>query len=210
MTTEQPERPRLLRSRRDRVLGGVCAGIAEHLGVDALMIRLAAVALGIFSGGTAVLAYLIAWILIPKAAESAQRPEDRLPLPAGEGGAREAWNAVGGQVKALAADFRSARPTPMADPAAETSQRPRNPVDAVDSAVTSLGQRLRDPQVQAGARQAASSLSTAISASVDQLGRRGRRDEPPVPGTAASPAGADEGLPSPPPADPEPEPRPAD
>jgi phage shock protein PspC (stress-responsive transcriptional regulator) len=214
MTTPQPfqgaERPALVRSRRDRVLGGVCAGIAEHLGVDSLLIRLAALALVVFSGGTAALAYLVAWILVPAAAESSQPAPVLPPLPAGEGQAREAWHAVGGQLKALAADFRAARPISTAEPAAEAGQRPHDPVAAVDSAMTNLGQRLRDPQVQAGARQAATGLSTAITASVDQLGRRGRRDEPPVPGAAVSPAGADEESTSLPPADPEPEPKPAE
>jgi phage shock protein PspC (stress-responsive transcriptional regulator) len=212
MTTPQPfqgaERPPLLRNRRDRVLGGVCAGIAEHLGVDVLMIRLAAFALAIFSGGAAVLAYLIAWILIPEATESSrpsqeQPSQKRPPLPA-EGGAREAWNAVGGQLKALAADFRASRPASTADPAADPSQRPRDPVTAVDSAMTALGQRLRDPQVQTRARQTATDLSTAIGASVGQLGRRGRRGEPPVHGIDASSAGSDEGQTPAPPANPEP------
>lgn len=210
MTAQQPlrgsERPPLSRSRRDRVLGGVCAGIAEHLGVDVLMIRLVVLALVVFSGGTAVLAYLIAWILIPPATEataSSPPSQQRPPLPA-EGGAREGWNAVGGQLKTLAADFRAAAPASPAEPAADPSQRTRNPVVAVDSAMTALGQRLRDPQVQASARQTATGLSSAFSASVDQLGRRG---EPPAPGTAVSPAGSDEGQPSSPPPDPVPEPR---
>lgn len=207
MTAQQPlrgaERPPLLRSRRDRVLGGVCAGIAEHLGVDILVIRLAALALVVFSGGTAVLAYLIAWILIPPATESSPPSQQRLTLPT-EGGAREAWNAVGGQLKTLAADFRASTPTSTAEAAADASQRPRNPVVAVDSAMTALGQRLRDPRVQASARQTATGLSAAISVSVDQLGRRG---EPPAPGTATFSAGSNEGQPSVPPANPVPEPR---
>jgi len=189
MTTEQPvrgaQRPPLLRSRRDRVLGGVCAGIAEHVGVDSVMIRLAAIVLAIFSGGAAVLVYLLAWILIQEAAGPGRPAGERPPPASGESGAREAWNALGGQLKVLAADFRASRPASTSDEVAGASQ-PRSPVAAVDSAMTALGQRLRDPQVQAGARQAAAGLSTAISVSVDQLNRRGRGGEPPVPGPAAS------------------------
>src|SRR5215204_5342819 len=87
MTTEQPtrriDRPPLRRGRRDRFLGGVCAGIAGHLGVDVVIIRLAALALAVVSGGAAVLVYLIAWILIPEAAESSgpRREAARLDAP---------------------------------------------------------------------------------------------------------------------------------
>lgn len=173
MTTEQPSpgnaRPPLRRIRRDGVLGGVCAGVARHLGVDVAVIRLAALVVGVVSAGAAVLVYVIAWITLPEAAESGTRPE-RPPRPAVAGEPREAWNAVAGQLKALAADFRTAGPVPPADQTAETA--PSGPVVAVDSAMTSLGQRLRDPQVQAGARQAATGLSTAITASVNKLGRQ--------------------------------------
>lgn len=55
---------RLYRSRRNRMLGGVCGGIAEYFDVDPVIIRLVAVAL-FFVGGSAVLAYIIALIIIP-------------------------------------------------------------------------------------------------------------------------------------------------
>ena len=59
--------PRLLRrSTDDKVLGGVCGGIARYLGVDAVLIRLLAVVLAIVGGGAGLIAYLIAWIVIPK------------------------------------------------------------------------------------------------------------------------------------------------
>lgn len=55
---------RLYRSRKNRMLGGVCGGIAEYFEVDPVIIRLVAVAL-FFVGGSAVLAYIIALIIIP-------------------------------------------------------------------------------------------------------------------------------------------------
>jgi phage shock protein C len=55
----------LRRSRSDRVVGGVCGGIGQYFGVDPVLIRIVAVALAL-SGGTGVLAYLIAWIAIPE------------------------------------------------------------------------------------------------------------------------------------------------
>jgi phage shock protein C len=59
--------PRLYRSSQDRVLGGVCAGIAEYFGRDIVLVRLAAVVLAVISGGVGVFAYLVAWALIPSA-----------------------------------------------------------------------------------------------------------------------------------------------
>ena len=62
-----PSQPRLLRrSTDDKVLGGVCGGIARYLGVDTVVIRLLAVVLAIVGGGAGLIAYLIAWIVIPK------------------------------------------------------------------------------------------------------------------------------------------------
>jgi phage shock protein PspC (stress-responsive transcriptional regulator) len=56
--------PRRLRRRSQGApLGGVCAGIAEHLGVDVTIVRLVAVVLAITGPG--VIAYLIAWVVIP-------------------------------------------------------------------------------------------------------------------------------------------------
>lgn len=56
---------RLYRSRKDRMLGGVCGGIAEYFGVDPALVRIIAVLL-IVAGGGAILAYVLAWFLIPE------------------------------------------------------------------------------------------------------------------------------------------------
>ena len=47
------------------MVAGVCGGIAEYFGIDSTLVRLLAV-LVIFLGGTGVVAYIIAWIIIPK------------------------------------------------------------------------------------------------------------------------------------------------
>lgn len=69
----------LRRSRQDRVLGGVCGGIGRYLDVDPVLLRVAAVALAL-SGGVGVLAYLIAWVVLPEA--DTEEPE-RTASPAG-------------------------------------------------------------------------------------------------------------------------------
>ena len=63
MTPEKIKR--LYRSRRDRMIGGVCGGLAEYLDTDPTIIRLA-FALSILLGGAGVIAYLIMWIVMPE------------------------------------------------------------------------------------------------------------------------------------------------
>ncbi len=59
---------RLYLSERDKKIGGVCGGIAEYLGVDSTLIRvLWVIAAVIFGSG--ILAYIIAWLLIPRRPE---------------------------------------------------------------------------------------------------------------------------------------------
>ena len=56
---------RLFRSN-DRMLGGVCAGIAEYLGWDPTLVRIAYIVLSIVSAAfPGLLVYLILWIIMP-------------------------------------------------------------------------------------------------------------------------------------------------
>ena len=59
----------LRRSRVDRQIAGVCGGIARYLGTDPILIRIAWVVLTIVPGAIllGVLAYLVAWLIIPEA-----------------------------------------------------------------------------------------------------------------------------------------------
>ncbi|MEO9488566.1 MAG: PspC domain-containing protein [Ekhidna sp.] len=56
---------RLFRSN-DRMLGGVCAGIADYIGWDPTLVRIAYIVLSIVSAAfPGLLVYLILWIVIP-------------------------------------------------------------------------------------------------------------------------------------------------
>ena len=57
---------RLYRSANDKVVGGVCGGIAEYLNVDPVVIRLAWILLTLLSMGAGIVGYIIAWAIIPK------------------------------------------------------------------------------------------------------------------------------------------------
>ncbi|MEY2532324.1 MAG: hypothetical protein QOF29_234, partial [bacterium] len=59
-----PAPRRLYRSRDERMLAGVCGGLAKYFGIDPVIVRVAAVAL-VFAGGAGLLAYLAAWLLVP-------------------------------------------------------------------------------------------------------------------------------------------------
>jgi signal transduction histidine kinase/phage shock protein PspC (stress-responsive transcriptional regulator) len=62
MATRLSSRAPFHRSQNDRVLAGVAAGIAERLGIDAIVIRLAFIVLA-FAGGFGVIAYLLSWLI---------------------------------------------------------------------------------------------------------------------------------------------------
>ncbi len=59
---------RLRRSTTDTQIAGVCGGLAEYLQVDSTAVRLVWVLLSIFCGAVigGVIAYLLAWLIIPK------------------------------------------------------------------------------------------------------------------------------------------------
>ncbi len=56
---------RLYRSNTQKILGGVCGGLAEYFDVDVTLIRLLWV-MAIIVGGAGAMVYIIAWIIIPE------------------------------------------------------------------------------------------------------------------------------------------------
>jgi len=65
MTTNA--RSTLRRSRHNRILAGVCGGLAEFFGISAFWFRLAFIIAFIPGGVPGIGLYLLAWIIIPKA-----------------------------------------------------------------------------------------------------------------------------------------------
>jgi len=55
---------KVYRSRDNRIIAGVCGGLAKHLGIDPLLVRIFFVLL-IFANGIGIILYLILLILIP-------------------------------------------------------------------------------------------------------------------------------------------------
>lgn len=55
---------RLKRSKNEKIIGGVCGGIANYLNTDPVFIRLLFAAL-VLINGISLIAYIIAWIVMP-------------------------------------------------------------------------------------------------------------------------------------------------
>jgi phage shock protein C len=62
---------KIYRSKKDSIIGGVCGGIAEYFEIDPTLVRLLAILI-VFVGGVGIIAYIVAWIIIP------QNPEEVL------------------------------------------------------------------------------------------------------------------------------------
>jgi phage shock protein C len=62
MNTEK----RLYRSRSDRTIAGVCAGIADYFGWDPTLVRIGWIVLTFF-GGSGILIYFVLWLVVPEA-----------------------------------------------------------------------------------------------------------------------------------------------
>ncbi len=65
---QSPSAPRrLVRTRADKMVAGVCGGFAAYLGIDANLLRILVVAAVVLGFGTPAIAYLVAWVLMPQA-----------------------------------------------------------------------------------------------------------------------------------------------
>lgn len=81
ISSEESEVPtpsfrKLYRDADAAIIGGVSAGIAAYLGVDALYVRLAFIA-SVFLGGTGIVIYILLWLLLPVALTASQKLEMR-------------------------------------------------------------------------------------------------------------------------------------
>jgi phage shock protein C len=66
----------LMRPHDGRMLAGVCAGVADYFGLDVTLVRVIWAVLAVITGGAGILAYLVAWILIPNEGQQSPVAED--------------------------------------------------------------------------------------------------------------------------------------
>ena len=68
----------LVRSRKNRMVAGICAGAADYFGWDVTLVRVIVAVVSVITGGMGVLAYLAAWAIIPEEGEKPSIAEDLL------------------------------------------------------------------------------------------------------------------------------------
>ncbi|HNX78339.1 MAG TPA: PspC domain-containing protein [Prolixibacteraceae bacterium] len=74
--TPEKGKKRLYRDPENKIIGGVCSGLAAYFNIDPLVVRIL-MAILFFANGIGLLAYLVLWIAVPRALTTAQRLEMR-------------------------------------------------------------------------------------------------------------------------------------
>ena len=146
-----PSPPRRLeRSSTDRVLTGVCGGVAHYLNLDPTLVRVLTAVLTVVTGGTPILLYLVAFFLMPEErrvgppAATPGRPGFPTPPAPAPGpwphppaGNDPIWGREGApweQPTATAPASPTPPPAPRPPTAPAASADPVDPVDPVDPA----------------------------------------------------------------------------
>ena len=60
------EEKKLRRSRNEKLIAGVCGGLAKYFGLDVVLVRIAYVLLSVFTAFAGVLVYLILMLVMPQ------------------------------------------------------------------------------------------------------------------------------------------------
>jgi len=94
---------KLYRSRTDSMIGGVCGGLGQYLGIDPIIVRLFFVLLAL-GDGVGVLIYLVLWLIVPRQGQAeAATLEENICAGAGE---------IAERARALGDDLREAARSP--------------------------------------------------------------------------------------------------
>jgi phage shock protein PspC (stress-responsive transcriptional regulator) len=142
-----PPAARLVRLRGGRVLGGVAAGLAQHLGIPVLWVRAALLVLAV-AGGSGFALYGLYWLVLPLADDDGSGPDSRAwgqvaalgVMGLGRCSRSSGWASRAGAVLPLAPwssgrRWCGGRPTTPAVPAGA----PRRPAGPGGIALTVLG-----------------------------------------------------------------------
>ena len=68
MSYQQPptQSKRLVRNTDNKMIAGVCSGVADYIGLDVTLVRLLAVLGAVFGFGSLIVLYVVMWILVPE------------------------------------------------------------------------------------------------------------------------------------------------
>lgn len=100
---------RLYRDTDNKILGGVCSGLAWYMGVDPVWVRIVAVLLAFLTGSTLIWVYIVLWIIIP----AARTPYERMQMM----GMDSSMDTIGRVVRGepVAARYNAPRPDSRGD-----------------------------------------------------------------------------------------------
>nr|QOV09065.1 hypothetical protein HULAa30F3_00018 [uncultured Dehalococcoidia bacterium] len=73
---QQPTHKRLYRSNDDRILTGVCGGLAKYFNIDPVLIRVLTVLIALVTSGVGIIAYILLAIIVPVENSTAPTPRD--------------------------------------------------------------------------------------------------------------------------------------
>jgi phage shock protein C len=110
---------RLYRSRDDRMIWGVCGGIARYFDIDPVVVRVVAIVLLVFTAGAAIIAYILAAIIVPLETSQTREPREVI---------KENVQEIKQTAQQFGEDVRStlSQPSSAAGDAAGDRQRTRN------------------------------------------------------------------------------------
>ena len=126
-TEEAKRKRRLYRDPEHRVIGGVCGGLGAYFNMDPVVLRIIFVVLLFITSGAAFLAYIILWIAVPKAKNTAQRLEMR----GQEATVKNIEKSIKEEVNDVKESFKKFKDS-------ETYEKGRKTVDAAGDATYSL------------------------------------------------------------------------
>ena len=66
----------LVRRQDNRIVAGVCSGLADYLGIDVNLVRILVALMTLFTAGTGIVVYLVAWAVIPEEGQKTSIAED--------------------------------------------------------------------------------------------------------------------------------------
>jgi phage shock protein PspC (stress-responsive transcriptional regulator)/uncharacterized membrane protein YhdT len=111
---------RLYRSEKERLLGGVCGGLAEYFKTDPVLVRVIFVILTFFPTGLGLVAYIVLWIITPQASSAELSAKEAVKENIGE--LKETATEAGRKVKEHINEFKG-NPTEAGKEAKETAGR---------------------------------------------------------------------------------------
>jgi phage shock protein C len=132
MSSPYPPQPprRLERSKSNRVLGGVCAGVANYLNMDPTLVRVLTVVISLFTGVPVIL-YIIALFVIPE--EGSQPAAPTYPPVGGPQGQAAGYPTAPQQATGYSAAPQAAQPAYTGSGPTQPPQPPAPSASAEDS-----------------------------------------------------------------------------